>query len=756
MAVLVEGPEDATPLIQALVHEDTKPPVTLLSTWVDKRNAYGANGQLSATEQVAARFRGWWPLVSWSPEYHALRTGAELGAELRFIDMSLKASVPFSYVPAGERVRSVQERHQAESAFFSALAKRTRSDDFDGFWRAAFEMGAQRQSGEAFFRSLLTFAWCARNVHASAEALERDGTLARERHMRWHIDDVRKAHPEGPIAVVTGAFHTIALPWTKRKRATKADAATTTLLTAHSHRALAALHDQGKRPGWAQRVWEGIEAGEPAPYNSAARSLLLEVMRAARDQGLPLSTADAVGAYTGALGLARLRRHRQVDLNDLLDATVMSYVKGDAELHGPRIRELAGAVLIGDARGQVAESAGSPPLLLNFYKTSKTLRLDLSGAAKTVRCDPVKQVTHRLKSAFLHACDYLDVPVFHALEGRHEGHFRGPNPIAGLDMHLLGERWAVQWCVSVDDRLVELADRGPTLAQVAASVLQETLSEARRDASMASQCLLRCVQMRLEGVFDDALLAVEQASAEDQSFDHLVGALADFVVLYGYRDAWMSRGDARIALVVSGLFDRACIRLPLIANTPDTQVDVVLDRLQSLARMATGFDVVELDRVLLVSRLHQLVEIRDGSAVIRGAALGLLYGFGAVRMGPLVHIVTLALQGSSSQVQRGAGLLEGLFLTARTLFLGRDTRLIEVVGQALIALDWGEFKAILPDLRRAFTQFIPTEQDAIARRVSKILERDSSPSMGPVVPALRGVVSAADARVAAAIRATIG
>ena len=172
VAVLVEGPEDATPLIQALVHEDTKPPVTLLSTWVDKRNGYGANGQLSATEQVAARFRGWWPLVSWSPEYHALRTGAELGAELRFIDMSVKASVPFSYVPAGERVRSVQERHQAESAFFSALAKRTRSDDFDGFWRAAFEMGAQRQSSEAFFRSLLTFAWCARNVHVSAEALE--------------------------------------------------------------------------------------------------------------------------------------------------------------------------------------------------------------------------------------------------------------------------------------------------------------------------------------------------------------------------------------------------------------------------------------------------------------------------------------------------------------------------------------------------------------------------------------------------------
>ncbi|MEM6931499.1 MAG: DUF5682 family protein, partial [Myxococcota bacterium] len=46
-AVLIEAPDDANPLIPWLVHEQTVPPVTILSSWVDTSNKLGQNGVLS-------------------------------------------------------------------------------------------------------------------------------------------------------------------------------------------------------------------------------------------------------------------------------------------------------------------------------------------------------------------------------------------------------------------------------------------------------------------------------------------------------------------------------------------------------------------------------------------------------------------------------------------------------------------------------------------------------------------------------------
>ena len=71
-----------------------------------------------------------------------------------------------------------------------------------------------------------------------------------------------------PIAVVTGAFHTVALPWARAKRAARADAATTTLLTAHSDRSLASLYPHGRYGAWGEGVWRALEDGSSTPHEA--------------------------------------------------------------------------------------------------------------------------------------------------------------------------------------------------------------------------------------------------------------------------------------------------------------------------------------------------------------------------------------------------------------------------------------------------------------------------------------------------------
>ena len=196
-AVLIEGPDDATALVDWIAHPDTEPPLTLLSSWVDKSNKLGQNGVLTPSPDLPVRYRGWWPLVAHGPEYAALCAGVDVGAEVRFIDASLKAVLPT--LRRAEAVTS--DRDLAESDYVAALVQAAGHPTFEHLWEARFETPAFQSSTEAFRRAVLLFAWCARHV---GEGEISPAIAAREAHMRAWVDRVRKDHPGGELMVVVG------------------------------------------------------------------------------------------------------------------------------------------------------------------------------------------------------------------------------------------------------------------------------------------------------------------------------------------------------------------------------------------------------------------------------------------------------------------------------------------------------------------------------------------------------------------------
>lgn len=749
-AVLVEGPDDATPLIPALVDASTEPPVSILSTWVDKKDVHGLNGVLTPSPDVPVRYRAWWPFVPYSPELIALVEGSRCGAELGFIDAPLPATLPFTHARQQSVTAVVSDRNLAEGAYFEALARTQRRRSFAELWEASFEVDGLQLDTDAFLRRLWTFAWCTRHV-AGAEALEEDGTLLREAHMRWHVDQVRKRHT-GWIVVVTGAFHSVALGSTKGRRAkAKADRDTTTLLCAHSFPALARLSDQNRLPAYGQAVWDAACRGEPRPHGTAAMELLTHVMRAARSEGQPVSTADAAGAWAVAERLADLRhqgvRGRPSPTRfDLLDACEMAYVKGEAGRAGQAFAAVARRVLVGTALGRVSEVAGQPPLFSAYYQACKEHRLDVSGVRKTVRCDIGRQPKHRLKSAFLHTCDLLDVPMFAPLDSGwgNKAHFRGPDPTTGTDLHLLGETWGVQWSEDVDGCLVELADRGTTLAEVAGSVLSDALDAAHTDVGEATRLLLQTGRMMLLEHVGRALDVVEDALRTDRRFLSLTRALGELQRVLGLQEGVPPDAVERTRDVLLRTWEAAVLELPGLAHVEASTVRAHVDGLQDLVRLGLGFDDRPLDLRLLGDRLEGLAAHHDGSPAIRGAALGVLFSLGRRREAEIARALEQLLQGTGA---REAGpFLEGLFTTGRGALLGGH-RLLDAVDRVLGALDWAEFRALLPDLRRAFTSFTPRELDTLGSRVAARVGLTEPPDPDrPVPDELVTLVSAADAR----------
>jgi len=427
----------------------------------------------------------------------------------------------------------------------------------------------------------------------------------------------------------------------------------------------------------------------------------------------------------------------------------MSYVKGDRRLMGGTIERATREVLVGRAHGHVTPEAGQVPLRSDFYARCKTHRLDVTGAAKTVRLDLHKQRKHRPKSALLHQCDFLDVPFFGALDS-HAGHFRGPDPSAGANLHLITETWAIRWTEEVDDRLLELADRGASMAEAAASRLRDALADAADDAAAAARLLLRCAQMMLVDHFDATLGVVDAAIAADRNLVRLVDGLADFVHLHRHADTLATRGDDRVLRTITTLFVKAALALPAAAYADPSRQRDVLDRVQTLVRIALTFEATPLDVDLLVSKVRELVAVPEGAPGARGAAFGVLFAFGEIRERDVAAELESYLRGSSGRVLEAGAFTEGLLRTARGVFL-RSRRLLRTVNAVVADLEWDVFKTLLPDLRRAFTLFTPAEIDALARRVSVEIGAGGPPEPEPPGPELVATCARIDAEVAAAL-----
>ena len=209
--VLIEGPADATELIDQLLDPMTVPPVALY--------AYRRRG-----DDVRAVF---YPFCAYSPEYVALQAGREVGAEVQFCD--LPASVTLAWeedspaAPHPPRMRGEGEQPPPEpspsegegwegvgyGAFTDALTDAAGYDSFEAFWEAAFEQEAGRQAPDGYVEVMTTFGGQARTLTLGRD---REHDDRRERAMAAAAREwVEQGIPEHDVLLVCGAAHARAI-----------------------------------------------------------------------------------------------------------------------------------------------------------------------------------------------------------------------------------------------------------------------------------------------------------------------------------------------------------------------------------------------------------------------------------------------------------------------------------------------------------------------------------------------------------------
>lgn len=705
--ILVEGPENANDLVDLLTDPGTQAPVAFYYACRDE-------GKYLSDDEEPGFWRCWYPFLDTSPELVALRAARERKIPGRFIDLSYGEILLATKEARGlrttqEKISYASDRYLAQSRFQTILCEKAGVRDFEEFWEKYFEVEGLSLTTADFVNLMNTYCLLARRDTPEVELLE-DGCFDREAHMARRIREASRTYKR--ILVVAGGFHIAGLlepkvepPELKRRP----KLVESVYPMRYSMRAADALNGYASgmpAPAFYDRIWQELHGNEP---QNAWENVLLDFLvctgRQLRKMGENISAFDEMCALDMARGLAVLREKRHPGLYELQDVVLGSFVKGEASLSGLEPMRILRDRTTGDAMGALAEGAVVPPLTKDFEAQCARHRLKLTdGSRQTVTLSIFSEPKHRDTSRFLHQTEFLECEFAKRT--------RGPDLLSGRDRNLIRESWEYHWSTAVDTALIEHAVSGGTVREACSMELRSRMAKAQR-AEEGAELLLRGFLMGLSDQAGTFAARMDELILADGDFSSLCRACKYLYDLHQWKGQYGETDSIDETALLNRLFDRVVRLLPAMHTVDERGVEEVQDCAALLYQLTLRPDFAE-RRDRFKDALIMLIKMNPINPGLLGAALGLLYGMDPAWKSKIDGTVRGYLRGTRTMMLQSAQLLQGLFRMARDLLL-TDQAFMKEIDALFCELEDADFTAMLPQLRLAFSYFLPRETDRLAK-----------------------------------------
>lgn len=673
-AVLIEGPSDASHLIEILAERGTQPPVAIL--------AYRKDGTPGSSL---------WPFASYSPEYAAARWAVANKVPVEFIDVP--AGVALAERDAGPADVQLPEGKPAPTIYDQcAQARGYRS--FEEFWEAAFE--APDYDPKTFLATLDDWADLTR--HEGDREIHR----ARDAFMARRICEAIAKHGEN-IAAVLGAAHTAALarddfePALEQKLPAALPCETTLIPYSFPRLSEQLGYGAGNRaPQYYQRAHDS-----GCDFKRATLEVLIEFCGHLRLRGFAASLADTIEAYRLALMLAQLREKQAPGLDEVRDAALAVLCRGETA----HIDGFLWPSVVGKNVGRVAAKIGRNSLQEEFWGEVKARRLPASDEMETFSLR-LNNETEIASSIFLHRLRVAGVPYANFVgAARTKPGEAQAGGIAALTR--VSEGWQAQWTPSTDIALVEKIVLGENLTAVCRRVLEDKLSAARSTGD-AADVLLESVVAGVPATLAAAMQTCEaRASADDDVFSLARASRAlSGLLTYGSSRSEAGLSEKMLAPLCQATFARAVLRLDNACHGDDEAVNPALEAMRLLHETAQAQPLV--DKEAWLSTARGLTASFVVNAQTSGMAAGLLYLAQALSDAEAAALIAQRLS-NTAQPDNCAAFLEG-FLNVNATVIVKSRAVVAALDAFLCGLDIERFKNSLPALRRALGPLGATER----------------------------------------------
>lgn len=716
--VLIEGLDDATPLLDDITHRDTRPPIAIL--------AY--------TDALPVRTL-LYPLADYSPEYQAMAWARKNRVRVEFIDLpsaiflglqdaefnrlSRAESADEATAPEGE---AEAEKDQAEAepgprlSVYERCARLAGESDYETYWERHFEHNA---APDSYYGTLREFGRNLRALEADDPRAADDPrwlaeNLVREAYMRRRIAATLASGvaPDKVVAIV-GAFHADALhgdlpAMSDAELARLPRRSSQLTLMPYSYFRLSSQSGYGAgnaAPAYFELLWQSLNAGGLAELPMV---YLSQVARHMREHGMPRSTAEVIDCVRLAQTLAAMRNGLAPTLADLRDAAVTLLGQGEVL----PVRDALAAADIGAAIGSLPKGVSRTSLQADFEREMARLKLD---KYKTPAVQELALDLRENRQAKTAAAAFLDLgrsTFFHRLRILNIG-FAQPLPSQQHNA-TWAEAWKLAWTPECEITLVEAVLLGETVELACADRFASRLADCH-DLPTAAALVHDACLCGLMPAMDSARQRLQAIAATSSDFPPIAQAAWQLSRVVRYGD--VRQFDARPLLpLIDQLFTEAALALFPGATCDDAAMPAYLEAIDVCNRV--GLENHELvDEALWIAQLQRLADADDRNATLSGYACALLLERGLIANDDLGREVVRRLS-PGVPADLGAGWFEGLSQRNRYALLGRQV-LWQQLADYVAALDDEHFPRALVFLRRAFATFSPREKRQIAENLAE-------------------------------------
>ncbi len=680
--VLVEGPADFNPFLSDL-SRDHQLPVAIFSFHATPRGTHASYS----------------PFWSASPEWVALATAREVGANARFCDL------PSWHPDFGDRVNRFADPHTLHaSRAESTLGRKLGEDGLDALWDAL----AEAAPGHELATRLDRYFDLLRPAGADDPTEE-----GRERFMAAHAAFALREAAGRPVLLVCGGWHAAAI----RRYAAEAsgeepvldppgpDERTGSYLVPYDFERLDRF--TGYAAGMSSPAYYQVvaEQGLDAAADWATRA----IATALRKAGQVVSTADRIAWATHARALADIRGHDAVLRSDLLDSGLSTLVKEG--LDAPAAWTQAGALatgahpvvvamlraLTGTRRGALANGTRQPPLLAEVETRLAEAGIAMERTARRIDID-WNVPDDRRRARLLHALRILGLPGLNRVAGPAAPEPRAPREIFRLHAHR-----------DTDGVLIEASRWGGTLDMAAAGCLSERIVAAGDRLGPLSACLHDAVFAGLLGLDGDLTTRLREGVGRSHEIAAIGEAGRHAVALYRFGAIFGPSAHAGLGGLCEAVFARTAW---LVETIRDREGGLnAIDALIACRDMLRDCPDLTLDRAAFLSTLARLAGDRSGAPALAGASLGLAVACGAVDGGEAgARLSAFSLANDLGDY------LSGLFALARE-DMAQQEPLIAAIATEVAGWTDEDYLLALPAMRQAFAWFPPRERERLARAI---------------------------------------
>ena len=722
--VLLEAPADSTPALLQLTHKDMHPPLALV--------LYDAKDIQRASFYPFARF---------SPEYQAVAWATRNAVEVRPIDLPAR-----HYLAQREEPQFVlfpkedtEEPSVVPGKTKQQLAGQLRRDplslvaelagypDSESWWDVTLERGGG--AGDATFAAILQIVGNLRETFPEASDEENE---LREAYMR---QEIRKALKEGfdRIAVVVGAWHGPAVndPSIRKVSTDKA------ILRGLSKVKISQAWVPWSFPRLARSGGYGAGVTSPAWYatlfdfpDNAVERWMAAAGTLLREAGFDASPAMATEAVGLATTLATMREHERPGIEELEQAVLGTLAAGMPE----RLALIQQKLTQGELVGFVPADITTVPLLEDLRAEIKSTRLsklwETTGQhyLKATKSDPRGGIDLRAnndlrKSHLLHRLDLLDIKWGKLQPG-------GPDSLSSFK-----EVWLLEWQPEFSLLAIERGSYGNTVGSAAAAYATERAGELRTVQPLA-ELTLECLRAALPDVVPAMMQLLRARAAETTDVASLLAALPALVQTSRYGDSRKTDTTA-LLLVIDELLPRLIAGLPAAAtNIDDEQGEQLVSLLSAASYHLAQLDNEALDESWLAGL--QRTAAAGVHPAVEGHALRLLYDRQRITAEEAAVRFSRALSRA-----RGAGAVAawiGGFLHGSGQLLLHYPPLFALIDEWVAGLEWADFEAVVPLLRRTFSGFSRYDRrklmdmTAVADPEHGVLETEAAAALVPTDP----------------------